>query len=154
MRAVMLRRWLSSSSSTRGRALWLEHRAAFKSPLRKATALLEVLKREELARRHKELPDFRAGDAIDMTMLWEVGNPKTTSVKGLVLGRTNRGLDSSVLLYCQLQNTPYIRRVPIYSPLVQAVKVIQRAFLHKGKKRVRRAKLTYLIKKGYNIRAP
>lgn len=36
------------------------------------------------------------------------------------------------------------RRIPIYSPLIKDIKVIQKAFIHKGKKRVRRSKLYYL----------
>lgn len=32
----------------------------------------------------------------------------------------------------------------MYSPLIKNVKVLQRAFIHKGKKRVRRSKLYYL----------
>lgn len=33
----------------------------------------------------------------------------------------------------------------MYSPLIKSVKVIQKAFIHKGKKRVRRSKLYYLM---------
>jgi large subunit ribosomal protein L19 len=36
------------------------------------------------------------------------------------------------------------RRIPIYSPLLENIKVLQEAFIHKGKKPVRRAKLYYL----------
>lgn len=40
--------------------------------------------------------------------------------------------------------TPIERRIILYNPLIQSIKVLQRAFLHKGKKRVRRSKLYYL----------
>jgi large subunit ribosomal protein L19 len=36
------------------------------------------------------------------------------------------------------------RNLYAYSPLIRNVKVLQRAFIHKGKKRVRRSKLYYL----------
>mmetsp|Transcript_11786 Transcript_11786/g.37517 ORF Transcript_11786/g.37517 Transcript_11786/m.37517 type:complete len:175 (+) Transcript_11786:27-551(+) len=158
-RPCLSRRRLSTAADEADReagiALWRKHRAAFKSPRRKASAILEAVKQEEMERfRRIEVPDFRAGDAIEVTMLWELGQEKTTKVRGMVLGRVNKGLNSSVLLYCVAMATPYLRRIPLYAPDITAIRIVQRAFLHKGKKRVRRAKLTYLVKKGYTIRAP
>lgn len=116
---------------------------------------MEQLKQEEFEKFQRiDIPKFRAGDAIEVTMLWELGQEKTTSVRGLVLGRVNKGLDSSVLLYCVAQGTPYTRRIPLYAPDIKAIRLIQEAYLHKGRKRVKRGKLTYLLKKGYSIRAP
>lgn len=37
------------------------------------------------------------------------------------------------------------RIIPMYSPLIKNISVIQKAFIHKGKKRVRRSKLYYLM---------
>lgn len=41
----------------------------------------------------------------------------------------------------------YEQKIFLHSPLLQNVKVLQEAFIHKGKKRVRRAKLFYLREK-------
>lgn len=38
------------------------------------------------------------------------------------------------------------RRIPLFSPLVKDIKILKKAFIHKGKKRVRRSKLYYLHK--------
>jgi len=94
-------------------------------------------------------------------------------VKGVVLARRNRGTGSSFvirnvslpLLSCR-EGSPfwtnigvivccgqhiggygYEQKIFLHSPLLQSVKVLQEAFIHKGKKRVRRAKLFYLREK-------
>lgn len=41
----------------------------------------------------------------------------------------------------------YEQKIFLHSPLLQSVKVLQEAFIHKGKKRVRRANLFYLREK-------
>jgi len=46
------------------------------------------------------------------------------------------------------------RRIPLYSPLVQGIKLLQKDFLFKGKKRVRRSKLYYLTDQNKNFKAP
>lgn len=43
--------------------------------------------------------------------------------------------------------TPILSDIPLYSPFIKSVKVLGRAHIHKGKKRVRRAKLYYLWEK-------
>jgi ribosomal protein L19 len=43
--------------------------------------------------------------------------------------------------------TPIGRHIKLYNPLIKNIKVLQRAFIHKGKKRVRRSKLYYLMKR-------
>ena len=43
--------------------------------------------------------------------------------------------------------TPILSDIPLYSPFIKSVRVLGRAHIHKGKKRVRRAKLYYLWEK-------
>lgn len=45
----------------------------------------------------------------------------------------------------------YEQKIFLHSPLLQSVKVLQEAFIHKGKKRVRRASLFYLRDKAPNF---
>ncbi|KAK7249924.1 hypothetical protein SO694_00005464 [Aureococcus anophagefferens] len=115
LRAVAARRAFATTSTA----------DAFKTPRKKASALLADLKREELERRRTPLPDFKAGDSIEMDILVDVDATK-----------------------------PQKRRVPLYSPLVKGVTLLQKAFLTKGKKRVKRAKLFYLVDQGKNFKAP
>jgi ribosomal protein L19 len=112
-------------------------------PARKASALLGQLQKEALAKVHRPWPDFKAGDAIEMEILVDVE-----------LGRRNRGADSSVQLFCRVLGTPMRRHVPLYSPLVKSITVLQKAWLTKGKKRVKRRNLDYLWKQGKTFRVP
>ena len=123
-------------------------------PARKASALLGQLQQEALAKVHRPWPDFKAGDAIEMEILVDMDAPKPQKVKGLVLGRRNRGADSSVQLFCRVMGTPMRRHVPLYSPLVKSITVLQKAWLTKGKKRVKRRNLDYLWKQGKTFRVP
>jgi large subunit ribosomal protein L19 len=65
-------------------------------------------------------------------------------VKGIVIARRNRGLGSNFVIRNVIGGCEVERIFPLYSPLVLDVRVLQKAFLHKGQKRVRRAKLYYL----------
>jgi ribosomal protein L19 len=56
----------------------------------------------------------------------------------------NRGLDSSFLLRDVYLGEIIERRISLYAPLIQDIKVLQKAHIHKGNKRVRRSKLYYL----------
>ena len=123
-------------------------------PARKASALLGQLQKEALDKVKRPWPDFRAGDAIEMEILVDMDAPKPQKVKGLVLGRRNRGADSSVQLFCRVMGTPMRRHVPLYSPLVKSITVLQKAWLTKGKKRVKRRNLDYLWKQGKTFRVP
>lgn len=87
-------------------------------------------------------------------------------IKGVVIGKQNKASDTSIRLLnvsgamqvdvflvenlttialVQVEyGTPVMRLLTMYSPLIKNIKVLQEAFIHKGKKRVRRAKLYYL----------
>ena len=53
-------------------------------------------------------------------------------------------MDSAVTILNNESSTPIERRINIYSPLVTNITILEKAALHKGKKRVRRSKLYYL----------
>mmetsp|Transcript_27359 Transcript_27359/g.88366 ORF Transcript_27359/g.88366 Transcript_27359/m.88366 type:complete len:182 (+) Transcript_27359:23-568(+) len=134
---------------------WKTYRQDFRNTRTKGKEVVRAVEAEDRAKRTiYDIPDFCAGDAIEMSVKYELSEEKRQRVKGLVIARTRRGIESSVLLYCVVANTPHLRRIPLYSPLVQNMSIIRKAFLHKGKKRVRRAKLYYLIDQKKNIRAP
>ena len=89
---------------------------------------------------------FRVGDAIEITRVTEggVNSDELEKIRGVVIGRRNRGLGSMIYLRDVLHGEPINRTVPLYSPLVKKIEVLQRNFVHKGKKKVKRAKLYYL----------
>ena len=68
-------------------------------------------------------------------------------MRGVVISKVNRGIDSSFIIKDVLMGEVIERRISLYAPLIQDIKVLQRRFIHGGKKRVRRSKLYYLREK-------
>eukprot|EP00598_Pedospumella_elongata_P005708 CAMPEP_0184978062 /NCGR_PEP_ID=MMETSP1098-20130426/8678_1 /TAXON_ID=89044 /ORGANISM="Spumella elongata, Strain CCAP 955/1" /LENGTH=148 /DNA_ID=CAMNT_0027501161 /DNA_START=67 /DNA_END=513 /DNA_ORIENTATION=+ len=123
-------------------------RTRHKIPQKRASNLMTILKEEGLQalKAGREWPDFSAGDAIEIHKLPYMSATVPDVIKGVVIGRFNKHMrmDASLLLLNVESGTKVERRIPIYSPLIKDIKVIQKAFIHKGKKRVRRSKLYYL----------
>jgi len=124
----------------------------FKSPRKRASRLLEEIQREETQRIREDKPqvfeeDFRVGDAIELQMVQQGnahGQSPPDKIRGLVIGRVNRGLGSSIYLRDVVFGEPVEYKVPLYSPLVRSLRVLERNFLFKGRRKVKRAKLYYL----------
>ena len=65
-------------------------------------------------------------------------------VRGVVLGRTNRGLGSGVYLRDVVMGEPINRKIPLHSPLVKKIDLLEENFVFKGRRKIKRAKLYYL----------
>ncbi len=65
-------------------------------------------------------------------------------MRGVVLAKVNRGFESSILIRDVLMGEVIERRISLHAPLIKEIKVLQKAFIHKGEKRVRRSKLYYM----------
>lgn len=106
-----------------------------------------MLKKEEYEalKGTRVYPDINAGDSIQVDKLLYVSSKEIVSVKGVVIGVHNKYSDTSISLINVELGVPVRRRISIYSPLIQSIKILQKAFIHNGKKRVRRAKLYYLL---------
>jgi ribosomal protein L19 len=124
-------------------------REKHKVPQKRASSLLNILRNEEFdkLKNGRVWPDIRAGDAIEVHKLAYVTAPRPDIIKGLVISKVNRASDTSVTIINNEYGTPVMRRLILYSPLIQNVKIIQKAFIHGGKKRVRRSKIYYYIDK-------
>lgn len=134
---------------------------------------MNELKNEEYTRLRagREFPEIRAGDSIMIEKLPYVSATTPDIIKGVVIGKQNKASDTSLrILNVRIQlmflspnifcftyslisfsrnlqveyGTPVMRLLTMYSPLIKSIKVLQKAFIHKGKKRVRRAKLYYI----------
>lgn len=90
--------------------------------------------------------NFRPGDAIELVMIAQGGvkSTETEKVRGVVLGKVNRGLGSAVYLRDVVFGEPVDRKIPLHSPLIKSIKVLEENFVKKGKKKIKRAKLFYL----------
>ena len=123
----------------------------FKSPRRRASALYTQLQNEAIQKSITSKPkvwntQFQVGDAIEIENVEEGGvNAKTTEkIRGVVLGIFRKRLDHSVLIRDVVFGEPVETKVPLHSPLVRSIKILEKNFVHKGKKKIKRAKLYYL----------
>ena len=138
-------RLMASSAATSSTA---QHQTQkHKVPQKRASKLLNILKQEEFTglRGNREWPEIKAGDSVVIEKLPNMSSTEPNVVKGVVIAKTNRASDTAITLLNVEHGTPIVRRLVMYSPLIQSIKVLQKAFIHKGKKRVRRSKLYYLM---------
>lgn len=123
----------------------------FRSPRKRASKLLHELQQEAIENSKAANPKvwetkFNVGDAIELQVVAQGGSKSEDleKIRGVVLGIFRKGLDHSVLLRDVVFGTPIERRIPLHSPLVKHVKVLEENFVYKGKRRVKRAKLYFL----------
>ena len=123
----------------------------FRSPRKRASKLLHDLNEQAVSQLKESKPavwetDFRVGDAVELEVVTQGGSKSTNTDKwrGVILGIFKKGLDTSIIIRDVVFGEPIERRVPLHSPLVKSLKVLERNFVFKGKKRVKRAKLYYL----------
>jgi large subunit ribosomal protein L19 len=123
----------------------------FKSPRRCASKIYDVLMKEAIDKSKVARPkvwdtQFEVGDAIEIENVEEGGvNAKSTEkIRGVVLGIFRKRLDHSILIRDVVFGEPVETRVPLHSPLLRSIKVLEMNFVHKGKKKVKWAKLYYL----------
>ena len=123
----------------------------FESPRKKANKLMAQVTKEALEKANAQNEkifenNFRVGDAIEISMVVEGGvkSDNTEKVRGVVLGIYNKGIDSSVLIRDVVFGEPVERKIPLYSPLLRSLRVIESNFIYKGKRKVKRAKLYYV----------
>jgi len=129
----------------------------FKNPRKRASKLFNELQNEAVAKSKDSKPEvwevpFKVGDAIELEVLDDGGvdNPNNKPldvIRGVVLGRENKGLDTSIYLKDVLYGEHVERKVKLHSPMVKTLKVLEEGFVNRGKKkgrRIKRAKLYYL----------
>ena len=137
----------SSSSSATAEIPPRKMTQKHKVPQRRASKLLNILKQEEFQglRGERQWPEITAGDSVVVEKLPNMSTSEPNVVKGVVIAKVNRASDSAITILNVEHGTPVVRRIIMYSPLIKSIKVLQKAFIHKGKKRVRRSKLYYLM---------
>mmetsp|Transcript_33684 Transcript_33684/g.43238 ORF Transcript_33684/g.43238 Transcript_33684/m.43238 type:complete len:190 (+) Transcript_33684:143-712(+) len=119
-------------------------RIKHKIPQKRASKLMNELTKEHCEALRKDFPDFRAGDAIEVTHYPYKTAPAPVTVKGTVISKVNRHLGSNFTVLNTVLGYPVEHQMNLYDPLLKEIKVLQKARIHDGKKRVRRSKLYYL----------
>src|SRR5512147_2925052 len=100
--------------------------------------VIQQLEQEEIARVGKTIPDFAPGDTVVVNVNVKEGDRKRVQAyERVVIGKRNRGLNSSFTVRKLSSGEGVERTFQTYSPLIASVEV-------KRKGAVRRAKLYYL----------
>jgi large subunit ribosomal protein L19 len=100
--------------------------------------IIEQLDKEQIARLDKQIPDFQPGDTVIVNVRVKEGDrTRVQAYEGVCIARSGGGLNESFTVRKISYGEGVERVFPIYSPLIESVKVVRRGA-------VRRAKLYYL----------
>lgn len=98
----------------------------------------KIIEQIENAQMGREVPEFRSGDTVIVyTKVQEGDRERLQAFEGMVIGRRNRGFNSSFTVRKISYGEGVERVFPLYSPQVAKIEVKRRGD-------VRRAKLYYL----------
>ena len=100
--------------------------------------VIEELENREMAKHEVQIPDFSSGDTVKVSVnVIEGERKRVQAFEGVVLGRRNRGLNSSFIVRKISSGIGVERTFQLFSPLISKIEVIRRGD-------VRRSKLFYL----------
>ena len=100
--------------------------------------VIEELESREMSKREVNIPEFSSGDTVKVSVnVIEGERKRVQAFEGVVLGRRNRGLNSSFIVRKISSGIGVERTFQLFSPLISKIEVIRRGD-------VRRSKLFYL----------
>ena len=100
--------------------------------------LIAELEAEQIKKLDKTVPDFQPGDTVVVNVRVKEGErTRVQAYEGVCIARTGGGLNESFTVRKISYGEGVERVFPIYSPMIDSVKVVRRG-------KVRRAKLYYL----------
>ena len=100
--------------------------------------LIQQLEQEQIAKLAKTIPDFQPGDTVIVNVKVKEGErTRVQAYEGVCIARSGGGLHESFTVRKISYGEGVERVFPLYSPLVDSIKVVRKG-------RVRRAKLYYL----------
>ncbi|MBZ6075589.1 50S ribosomal protein L19 [Microvirga puerhi] len=100
--------------------------------------LIQQLEQEQIAKLGKTIPDFQPGDTVIVNVKVKEGErTRVQAYEGVCIARSGGGLHESFTVRKISYGEGVERVFPIYSPMIDSIKVVRRGA-------VRRAKLYYL----------
>jgi large subunit ribosomal protein L19 len=100
--------------------------------------IIQQLEQEQIAKLAKTIPDFQAGDTVIVNVKVKEGErSRVQAYEGVCIARSGGGLQESFTVRKISYGEGVERVFPIYSPMIDSIKVVRRGA-------VRRAKLYYL----------
>ncbi|MCY3626186.1 MAG: 50S ribosomal protein L19 [Gammaproteobacteria bacterium] len=98
----------------------------------------KIIERIENAQMKDSVPEFRAGDTVTVQVVVREGSrDRLQAFEGVVIGKRNRGLNSSFTVRKISHGVGVERTFQTHSPTIDSIKVVRRGD-------VRKAKLYYL----------
>ena len=146
LRVIPPTAWAPARMASAAAAGHVKQYARFK----RASQIMADVKSESQQRRDVFLanwrpafPRFEVGDAVEVVYAAELGEAEAPTIRGTVMGKVNRGIDSSFTIINSADGDVYAATYKLSSPLLRSVRVMRRAHVTNGSK-VRRNKLTHL----------
>jgi large subunit ribosomal protein L19 len=100
--------------------------------------IIEQLDQEQIAKLGKTIPDFQPGDTLQVNVkVVEGERTRIQAYEGVCISRNGGGINESFTVRKISYGEGVERVFPLYSPMVDSIKVVRRG-------KVRRAKLYYL----------
>ena len=100
--------------------------------------LLKQIEQEQITKLAKDIPDFAPGDTVIVNVKVREGDrTRVQAYEGLCIARSGGGINESFTVRKISYGEGVERVFPLYSPMVDSIKVVRRG-------KVRRAKLYYL----------
>ena len=102
--------------------------------------IIETLDREQIAKLSaaRQIPDFQPGDTLQVNVkVVEGDRSRIQAYEGVCIARSGSGINENFTVRKISYGEGVERVFPIYSPMIESVKVVRRG-------KVRRAKLYYL----------
>lgn len=98
--------------------------------------IIQTLEQEEIARlsEGKNIPDFRAGDTVNVLVnVIEGTRKRTQAYEGVVIAKRNRGLNSSFIVRKISSGEGVERTFQLYSPTIASIEVKRRGDVCRSK---------------------
>ena len=100
--------------------------------------LIAQLEKEQMDKAGKSIPEFGPGDTVTVNVKVKEGDrTRIQAYEGVCIGRSGSGLNENFTVRKISYGEGVERVFPLYSPMVDSIKVVRRG-------KVRRAKLYYL----------
>lgn len=96
--------------------------------------IIKELEQEEIKRLAKSIPDFAAGDTVVVSVNVVEGDRKRVQAyEGVVIGKRNRGLNSSFIVRKISSGEGVERTFQTYSPMIASIEVKRRGDVGRSK---------------------
>ena len=96
--------------------------------------LIRTIEQEEIARLNRTIPEFAPGDTVVVNVNVVEGDRKRVQAyEGVVIGKRNRGLNSSFVVRKISSGEGVERTFQTYSPLIASIELKRRGDVRRGK---------------------